>query len=218
MKFKWLAFMLSVALLAVLAGCGNSKDQDKAEKKEKPATENYAEKVKENPVVTITMENDKKIEIELEPKVAPNTVANFIALANDGTYDGLIFHRVIPGFMIQGGDPDGTGMGGPGYAIKGEFSNNQFENNMKHERGVISMARSQSNDSAGSQFFIMVAETASLDGDYAAFGKVTSGMDEVDEIVGTKTDGSDKPLKEQKMKSVTVDTKGFDYPKSEVIK
>ena len=218
MKFKWLAFMLSVALLAVLAGCGNSKDQDKAEKAEKLATENYAEKVKGNPVVTITMENDKKIEIELEPKVAPNTVANFIALANDGTYDGLIFHRVIPGFMIQGGDPDGTGMGGPGYAIKGEFSNNQFENNMKHERGVISMARSQSNDSAGSQFFIMVAETASLDGDYAAFGKVTSGMDEVDEIVGTKTDGSDKPLKEQKMKSVTVDTKGFDYPKPEVIK
>lgn len=217
-KFKWLAFMLSVALLAVLAGCGNSKEQDKAEKEEKPATENYAEKVKENPVVTITMENDKKILIELEPKVAPNTVANFIALANDGTYDGLIFHRVIPGFMIQGGDPDGTGMGGPGYAIKGEFSNNQFENNMKHERGVISMARSQSNDSAGSQFFIMVAESASLDGDYAAFGKVTSGMDAVDEIVSTKTDGSDKPLKEQKMKSVTVDTKGFDYPKPEVIK
>lgn len=208
----YLALIVTVLML-VIAGCG-SKEEDTS----KESKVNYAEKVKENPIATITLENNKKITIELEPKVAPNTVANFIALAQEGFYDGLIFHRVIPGFMIQGGDPTGTGTGGPDYAIKGEFSNNGFKNELAHERGVISMARSQEADSAGSQFFIMVEASAQLDGDYAAFGKVTSGMETVDEIVNTKTDNADKPLEEQKMKKVEVDTKGFDYPKPQVIK
>ncbi|MBQ0141117.1 MAG: peptidylprolyl isomerase [Kurthia sp.] len=218
-KTRYYVGLIVAALILVLAGCG-SKDEDVAKdtKDIKKETVNYADKVKENPIVTITLENEKKITIELEPKVAPNTVANFIALAHDGFYDGLIFHRVIPGFMIQGGDPTGTGTGGPDYAIKGEFSNNDFTNDLLHERGVISMARSQDADSAGSQFFIMVAPSTQLDGDYAVFGKVTSGMEAVDDIVNTKTNSEDKPLKEQKMKTVEVDTKGFDYPKPEVIK
>ncbi len=197
-----------MALVFVLTGCGTSKE-------EKTAEENveYASKVKENPIVTITMDDDKKIVIELEPKVAPNTVANFISLVKDGFYDGLIFHRVIPGFMIQGGDPAGNGSGGPDYSIAGEFTNNGFENNLKHERGVISMARTNGNpNSAGSQFFIMTEASSHLDGDYAAFGKVIEGMETVDEIVAVDRDATDKPLEEQKMKKVEVDTKGFDYP------
>lgn len=197
-----------MALVFVLTGCGTSKE-------EKTAEENveYASKVKENPIVTITMDDDKKIVIELEPKVAPNTVANFISLVKDGFYDGLIFHRVIPGFMIQGGDPAGNGSGGPDYSIAGEFTNNGFENNLKHERGVISMARENNKpNSAGSQFFIMTEEASHLDGDYAAFGKVIEGMETVDEIVAVDRDASDKPLEEQIMKKVEVDTKGFDYP------
>ena len=165
------------------------------------------------PTVTITMENGDAIHLELYPDVAPNTVANFVQLAQDGFYDGTIFHRVIPGFMIQGGDPTGTGMGGPGFTIKGEFSANGFANNLSHTRGVISMARAQDYNSAGSQFFIMHADAPSLDGQYAAFGRVTDeeSLAVVDAIATTLTDSNDKPLSEWKMKSVTVDTHGYDY-------
>lgn len=165
-----------------------------------------------NPVVTIEMENGNEIKVELYPDVAPNTVNNFISLVKKGFYDGVIFHRVIPGFVIQGGDPTGTGTGGPGYSIPGEFTNNGFENNLKHERGVISMARTMDPDSAGSQFFIMVDKSPHLDGEYAAFGKVISGMEEVDRIVAVERDFRDKPLEDQRMKKVTVDTFGVDYP------
>ncbi|ERJ13419.1 peptidylprolyl isomerase [Haloplasma contractile] len=164
----------------------------------------------QNPVVTITMENGKQIEIELYPEVAPNTVNNFIALASDGFYDGVIFHRVISGFMIQGGDPLGQGTGGPGYSIKGEFKQNQFDNPLKHERGVISMARSMMPNSAGSQFFIMHMDSPHLDGSYAGFGKVKNGIEVVDEIAAIATDPSDRPLEEQKMKQVTVNLNGYD--------
>ncbi|MHB1652939.1 MAG: peptidylprolyl isomerase [Desulfitobacteriaceae bacterium] len=164
------------------------------------------------------MASGDQIKVELYPNVAPNTVKNFIALVQKGFYNGLIFHRVIPGFMIQGGDPKGDGSGGPGYSIKGEFKNNGFTNNLKHEQGVISMARAKDPNSAGSQFFIMVAAAPSLDGDYAAFGKVTSGMDAVDKIVNSPRDKSDKPLQNQVMKSVTVDTLGVTYDQPEVIK
>ncbi len=165
------------------------------------------------PTVTITMENGDEIHLELYPDVAPNTVANFVQLAQDGFYDGTIFHRVIAGFMIQGGDPTGTGMGGPGFTIKGEFSANGFANNLSHTRGVISMARAQDYNSAGSQFFIMHADAPSLDGQYAAFGRVTDeeSLAVVDAIATTLTDSNDKPLSEWKMKSVTVDTHGYNY-------
>ncbi|MFC5701450.1 peptidylprolyl isomerase [Cohnella faecalis] len=172
----------------------------------------------QNPVVTIEMSTGKTITVELYPKVAPNTVNNFISLVKKGFYDGLIFHRVIPDFMIQGGDPEGTGMGGPGYGIKGEFSTNKFTNDLKHTRGVISMARSQSPDSAGSQFFIMVADSPFLDGQYAAFGQVLEGMDVADEIVRQNTADQDRPLDPMSMTKVTVDTKGVDYPEPETIK
>lgn len=165
-----------------------------------------------NPVVTIEMENGNEIKVELYPDVAPNTVNNFISLIKKGFYDGVIFHRVIPGFVIQGGDPTGTGTGGPGYSIKGEFTGNGFENNLKHERGVISMARTMDPNSAGSQFFIMVDQSPHLDGEYAAFGKVISGMEEVDRIVAVERDFRDKPLEAQRMKKVTVDTFGVEYP------
>lgn len=201
--------VLSSVLIACSADDANEKADDTAASK---STLNYADEVTENPVVTITMENDAKIVVELDPKVAPNTVANFISLVEDKFYDGLIFHRVIPGFMIQGGDPSGNGTGGPNYTIDGEFSSNGFENNLLHDRGVISMARAGDPNSAGSQFFIMTEKAASLDGDYAAFGKVLEGMEAVDAIVNAERDSSDKPLEDQKMKSVTVDTKGFDYP------
>ena len=169
----------------------------------------------ENPVVTFEMENGDIIKAELYPETAPNTVNNFISLVKRGYYDGLIFHRVIQGFMIQGGCPDGTGMGGPGYNIKGEFSQNGFENNLKHTEGVLSMARAMHPDSAGSQFFIMHKNSPHLDGSYAAFGKVTEGMEIVNKIAGTDTDYSDKPLEDQRMKRVTVDTNGVDYPEPE---
>lgn len=170
-----------------------------------------------NPIVTIEMENGKEMKVELYPDVAPNTVKNYISLVNKGFYDGLIFHRVIPGFMIQGGCPQGIGIGGPGYSIKGEFSFNGFKNDLKHDRGVISMARAMNPNSAGSQFFIMVEAAPHLDGDYAAFGKVTEGMEVADEIVNTPTDFRDKPLKEQKMKKVTVETFGVSYEEPETI-
>lgn len=164
-----------------------------------------------NPIVTIEMENGNKITVELYPEIAPNTVKNFIHLINMNFYDGLIFHRVIPSFMIQGGCPDGNGMGGPGYGIKGEFKANGFKNDLKHDRGVISMARSSNPDSAGSQFFIMHKAAPHLDGSYAAFGKVTSGIEEVDRIVNVGRDRYDMPHEPQVMKTVTVDTFGVDY-------
>ncbi|MEK4630411.1 MAG: peptidylprolyl isomerase [Solibacillus sp.] len=205
---QFLFMLIIMALAVVLTACNNDSSKQDAE----PQNLDYASEVKENPIVTITMENDEQIVMELEPKVAPNTVANFISLIEEGFYNGLIFHRVIPGFMVQGGDPDGTGMGGPDYTIKGEFSSNDFENTLAHERGVVSMARTNEPDSAGSQFFIMVEETTDLDGKYAAFGKVIEGMDVVDAIVGAERDGNNKPIEDQKMKKVEVDTKGFDYP------
>ena len=168
-----------------------------------------------NPVVTITMDNGDVIKAELYPEIAPNTVNNFISLVKKGFYDGLIFHRVINGFMIQGGCPDGTGMGGPGYGIKGEFAQNGVKNELRHTEGVLSMARAMHPDSAGSQFFIMHKNAPHLDGAYAAFGKVTEGMDVVNQIAETDTDYSDRPLDEQKIKSMTVDTFGVDYPEPE---
>ena len=166
----------------------------------------------QNPVVTFEMENGGKFKAELYPDIAPQSVNNFISLVKKGYYDGLIFHRVIPGFMIQGGDPEGTGMGGPGYSIKGEFSSNGFKNDLKHTKGVLSMARSMFPDSAGSQFFVMHETSPHLDGDYAAFGKVTEGQDVVDAIAVVETDRSDRPLEPQVMKTVTVETFGIDYP------
>lgn len=233
-SFKKLFFTLSIfTLMFLLAACSTaeqskSNENDTTNKQNTSneqnttnssnETKNYAEAVTENPIVTITMNNDEKIVIELEPKVAPNTVANFISLVQEGFYDGLTFHRVIPGFMIQGGDPEGNGMGGPDYSIAGEFTANGFENNLKHERGVISMARTSDPNSAGSQFFIMVDTATHLDGEYAAFGKVIEGMETVDKIVSVERDANDKPKEKQIMKKVEVDTKGFDYPKPEVIK
>lgn len=164
-----------------------------------------------NPIFTIEMENGQVMKGELYPDVAPNSVANFVELANSGFYDGVIFHRVIPGFMIQGGDPMGQGIGGPGYSIRGEFKRNGFDNPLKHTRGVLSMARSMMPNSAGSQFFIMVADAPHLDGQYAAFGKVTEGMETADAIVSVPRDAMDKPHKEQKMKSVRVETFGVQY-------
>ena len=166
----------------------------------------------QNPIVTLTMADDSVIKAELYPEIAPESVNNFISLINKKFYDGLTFHRVIYGFMIQGGCPQGTGTGGPGYHIKGEFSQNGFENNLKHTPGVLSMARSMFPDSAGSQFFLMHKDAPHLDGAYAAFGKVIEGMEVVNAIAEVDTDYSDKPLTPQVMKSVTVDTFGVDYP------
>ena len=168
--------------------------------------------MKNNPVVTIEMENGGVMKVELYPETAPNTVANFISLVEKGFYNGTIFHRVIPGFMIQGGDPEGTGMGGPGYRIKGEFTANRFQNDLKHTKGVISMARSGHPDSAGSQFFIRVDDAPHLDGQYASFGKVIEGIEVADQIVSVATNYSDRPLEEQRMRSVTVETFGETYP------
>lgn len=164
------------------------------------------------PIITIEMENGDKIKAELYPEIAPNTVNNFISLIKKGFYDGVIFHRVIPGFMVQGGCPEGSGMGGPGYSIKGEFSGNGFSNNLKHERGVLSMARTSAPNSAGSQFFIMTDTSPHLDGQYAAFGKVTEGMEHVDTIVRADRDFRDKPINDQRMKRVTIETLGIEYP------
>ena len=170
-----------------------------------------------NPIVTITMEDGSVMKAELYPEIAPNTVNNFISLVKKGFYNGLIFHRVINGFMLQGGDPEGTGMGGPGYSIKGEFSGNGFKNDLKHTPGVLSMARSMMPNSAGSQFFIMHKTSPHLDGQYAAFGKLTEGIEVVNKIAETRTDYNDRPLQEQKMKSVTVDSFGEEYPEPEKV-
>lgn len=171
----------------------------------------------QNPIVTFTMENGDVFKAELYPEIAPNTVNNFISLINRNFYDGVIFHRVIKGFMIQGGDPEGSGMGGPDYSIKGEFSQNGVANDLKHTEGVLSMARSMHPDSAGSQFFVMHKNSPHLDGAYAAFGKVTEGMEFVNKIAETATDYSDRPIEPQVLKSVTVETFGADYPEPEKI-
>src|SRR5690625_4032951 len=198
----------------VITGCGTSHNSEQTNDKSSDKSNNNF--IEDNPIVTITMENDEQIIIELFPNIAPNTVNNFISLIEDGFYDGLIFHRVIPDFMIQGGDPDGIGTGGPGYSIKGEFNNNGFTNDLTHERGVISMARSQHPDSAGSQFFIVHKNSRRLDEEYAGFGQVLEGIEVVDQIASVNRDGSDKPLEDQVMKSVTVDTKGHEYDQPEV--
>ena len=171
----------------------------------------------QNPIITFEMENGDIMKAELYPQVAPNTVYNFISLVNKGFYDGLIFHRVINGFMIQGGDPEGTGMGGPGYGIKGEFAQNGFANDLKHTAGVLSMARSMMPNSAGSQFFIMHKDAPHLDGAYAAFGKIIEGMDVVNKIAEVATDYSDRPMEDQRMKTVTVETFGVDYDEPETV-
>lgn len=171
--------------------------------------------MKENPIVTFEMENGDVFKAELYPEIAPNTVNNFISLVKQGFYDGLIFHRVIKGFMIQGGDPEGTGMGGPGYSIRGEFNSNGFKNDLAHEEGVLSMARTMMPNSAGSQFFIMHKNSPHLDGEYAGFGKVIEGMDVVNKIAESKTDRSDKPIEEKKIARLTVETFGQEYPEPE---
>ena len=170
-----------------------------------------------NPIVTITMTDGSVMKAELYPEVAPNTVNNFISLVKKGFYDGLVFHRVIRGFMIQGGDPQGTGMGGPGYSIKGEFTYNGFSNDLKHTPGVLSMARAMDPNSAGSQFFIMHETSPHLDGQYAAFGKVTDGLDVVNKIAEVPTDYSDRPLEAQMIQNMTVDTFGVEYPEPETV-
>lgn len=170
-----------------------------------------------NPIVTIKIKDMGEIKVELYPEIAPNTVNNFISLVNKGFYNSKIFHRVIPGFMIQGGCPEGTGMGGPGYGIKGEFTNNGFKNELKHSRGVLSMARAFSRDSAGSQFFIMVADAPHLDGQYASFGKVIEGMEYADKIVSVKRNGQDRPSEDQVIESMTVDTFGVEYPEPQTV-
>lgn len=193
------------SLILILSGCTKTPSNNTTYSK---SMADYKSKYEgKKPIVTIEMEDGAKITAELYPNIAPQTVDNFVDLIQSGFYDGLIFHRVIPGFMIQGGDPKGNGTGGSEKTIPGEFSYNGFENKLKHTRGVLSMARSQAVDSASSQFFIMVKDTDSLDGKYAAFGKVTDGMDTVDKIVSEKRDSNDKPLTDQKMKKVTVDIK-----------
>ncbi|ABR47487.1 Peptidylprolyl isomerase [Alkaliphilus metalliredigens QYMF] len=216
--------LLLVGALLSITACTNATpiDIDDNEDVENVELVGDAEEVENfegqaKPLVTIEMETGGIIEIELYPEVAPNTVKNFVSLIENGHYDGLIFHRVIPGFMIQGGDPNGNGSGGPGYAIEGEFLSNQFENNLLHERGVISMARSQDPNSAGSQFFIMTEKASHLDGDYAGFGQVVTGMDVVDEIVHSKTGTQDKPVEDQKMQRVTVDTFDVNYEAPKII-
>lgn len=194
--------LLVILIIAVMAACSSDNKEGKL-----PTYED----TDAVPVVTMTMENGGEVEIELYPNVARNTVNNFISLVEDGFYDGLTFHRIIPDFMIQGGDPEGTGIGGPGYAIVGEFANNDFDNDLKHERGVLSMARSQDNDSAGSQFFIMVEDSPHLDDDYAGFGKVTEGMDVVDEIVNAERNSHDQPIEKQIIETMTVDLNGYEF-------
>lgn len=202
----------TLVFIISLSGCGKSTAKTPDTQKNTTITNQsstataYKSKYSgKKPIVTIEMEDGAKVIVELYPDTAPKTVDNFVSLVQKGFYNGLTFHRVIPDFMIQGGDPEGTGTGGPGYNIPGEFSNNGFNNPLKHTRGVISMARAQDPNSAGSQFFIMVKDTPQLDGDYAAFGKVTKGMEEVDKIVSVKRDNQDKPLTPQKMKKVTVE-------------
>ena len=209
---KIIALLLGLMMLCSLA-C--AKEATSAPAAEKTETKEETNVDKTHPIATITMKDGGVIELELYPEIAPGSVKNFISLSNSGFYDGLIFHRVIAGFMIQGGDPDGKGTGGPGYCIKGEFSANGVKNDLSHLRGVISMARAQPFDSAGSQFFICHADSQFLDGQYAAFGKVTSGLDVVDRIAKTTTDSRDKPYKDQIMETVRVETWGVEYGEPE---
>jgi len=227
--------VLLMLTLLLLAACGTQTPQQQADPATEttqtptqteegststtPATSGTSADGTQNPVVTIEMDNGGLIKLELYPDIAPNTVNNFIALVKSGFYDGVGFHRIIPGFVIQGGDPDGTGGGGPGYAIKGEFTSNGFTNDLKHTEGVLSMARTSEPDSGGSQFFIMLAEQPSLDEQYAAFGKVIEGMEVVNAIAALPTDGADKPTSSEgaTMKTVTVDTFGKEYPEPEKI-
>ena len=202
-KKRFLASLLVCAL--ALVGCSNNTSD---EARTTP---------KELPVATIVFKDYGTVKAELYPNIAPNTVNNFISLANNGFYDNLTFHRIIKDFMIQGGDPEGIGIGGPGYSIKGEFTKNNFKNDLKHTEGVLSMARSINNDSAGSQFFIMTKDTPSLDGEYASFGKVISGMDIIHEIENVETDANDKPVKDVIIESIKVDTKGEKYDEPEKI-
>ncbi|WP_375373939.1 peptidylprolyl isomerase [Paenibacillus sp. S150] len=229
-KKTFILMMMMALLLVIPAGCGNKPannnnagDNGSSSNAASPApqesaaaaTEGVPSATASHPVVTIEIAGGGVIKAELYPEVAPNTVNNFISLIQKGFYDGTIFHRVIPGFMIQGGDPDGTGMGGPGYSIAGEFTGNGFTNNLQHTQGVLSMARSQDMNSGGSQFFIMADAYPSLDGQYAAFGKVTEGQDVVDSIVSLPRDSSDRPEQPPVMEKVTVDTLGVAYPEPE---
>lgn len=220
MKKRRIGALLAASIMTLaLVGCSTKSKDDETQTppKDETATVDYLSKETEkkssdkNPVATIEMEDGGVIKVELYPEIAPNTVRNFISLANEKFYDGLIFHRVIKGFMIQGGDPLGNGTGGPDYSIYGEFSNNKFENDLSHQRGVISMARSRDMNSAGSQFFIMHEDNPGLDGDYAAFGKVIEGMEVVDDIAATDTNSNDKPATDMKIKSISVDTFGVKY-------
>ena len=206
---KVVGLIMAITLCLSFSACTSSSNTSGTGSTSSSGSVDYSNA--SNPVATIVMSDGSMIKIELYPKAAPNTVNNFIYLANKDFYNGLTFHRIIPGFMIQGGDPKGDGSGGPGYSIAGEFKDNGFENDLKHTRGVISMARAQSYDSAGSQFFIMVADNTSLDGQYAAFGKVTEGIEIVDKIVGAERDSNDKPLVPIVMSKVTVDLKGKTY-------
>ncbi|MFC4775837.1 peptidylprolyl isomerase [Paenibacillus sp. GCM10023252] len=236
-KGTTMMMVLMLAVILLIAGCGGGSNKandtsggggnggkatdtpaTQTPATDAPAADGGVDTSGNKPVVTIEMDSGKIIKMELYPKVAPNTVNNFISLVKKGFYDGVIFHRVIPGFMIQGGDPDGTGAGGPDYSIAGEFGSNGFENNLKHTMGVLSMARTNDPNSAGSQFFIMAADAPSLDNEYAAFGKVTEGIEVVDEIVNLERDASDKPLTPPVMKKVTVDTLGDEYPEPEKVK
>jgi len=200
-KLKKYYVVFLAILITIVAGCSSGSAGKLPEYEDTDAV----------PVVTMKMENGGEVEIELYPNIARNTVNNFIYLIQDGFYDGLTFHRIVPDFMIQGGDPEGTGIGGPGYEIIGEFSHNGYKNDLKHERGVLSMARTQDPDSAGSQFFIMVDEAPHLDGEYASFGKVINGMDVVDEIVNAERNSHDQPLEKQVIESMTVELDGYEY-------
>ncbi|OOM67985.1 peptidylprolyl isomerase [Clostridium sp. BL-8] len=217
---RYFSFILITMLtcLFVLVGCGNvnNKKESNTQSKTSESNENSpSSESKDLPIATMTVDGYGVIQAELYPETAPNTVNNFIDLANKNFYNNLKFHRVIKGFMIQGGDPKGDGTGGPGYSIKGEFTSNGFPNSLKHTKGVLSMARTQDPDSAGSQFFIMSGDAPNLDGDYAAFGKVISGMDVVDKIQNVETNSADAPKKDVVITSITVDTKGVQYKEPE---
>lgn len=218
-KLKFITMLAISAVLSIsIVGCSNSKSNEKVKEDntKKQTEEKFDEK--DLPEVTIKVKDYGTMKGVLYPNKAPNTVNNFIALANSGFYDNLTFHRVIKDFMIQGGDPEGTGMGGPGYSIKGEFSSNGFDNDLKHTEGVLSMARARDKDSGGSQFFIMTKDSPHLDADYASFGKITEGLDVLHKIEDVKTDSNDKPLNEVKIESIKVDTKGKEYKEPEKIK
>lgn len=218
-KLKFITILTIFAVLSIsIVGCSNSKANEKS--KGDNTSKQTEEKIDEKdlPVVTIKVKDYGTMKGVLYPNKAPNTVNNFIALVNSGFYDNLTFHRVIKDFMIQGGDPEGNGTGGPGYSIKGEFSSNGFDNDLKHTEGVLSMARARDKDSGGSQFFIMTKDSPHLDGDYAAFGKITEGLDVLHKIEDVKTDSNDKPLNEVKIESIKVDTKGKEYKEPEKIK